>query len=184
MVEPPRERLASRRAFAGRIVKVDVETIRAPDGSTLELEIIRHAGASAVVALTGQDRSDPGVLLLQQYRYAASGMLWEIPAGVLEPGETPVECARRELMEEAGARAEAFEHLTTIYTTPGFTDEQIHLFLATQVTVGEPRPAPDEFIEVREVRLSRALDMIRNREMQDAKSIVAILYAARYRFDR
>lgn len=181
MKEPPRERLATRRAYTGRILNVDVETIRAPDGSTLDLEIIRHAGASAVVALTGPDQDDPGVLLLQQYRYAAAGTLWEIPAGVLEPGETPVECARRELLEEAGARAETFEHLTTIYTTPGFTDEQIHLFLATGVTVGEPQPAPDEFIEVKEVRLSRALDMIRSREMQDAKSIVAILYAARYR---
>jgi ADP-ribose pyrophosphatase len=184
MKEPSRERLASRRAYAGRIVKVDIETIRAPDGSTLELEIIRHAGASAVVAITGEGREDPGVLLLQQYRYAAAGTLWEIPAGVLEPGETPVECARRELLEEAGARAETFEHLTTIYTTPGFTDEQIHLFVATQVTVGEPRPAPDEFIEVKEVRLSQALDMIRTGEVQDAKSIVAILYAARYRFGK
>lgn len=182
MKEPSRARLASRRVYAGRIVKVDVETIRAPDGSTLELEIIRHAGASAVVAIIGEGREDPGVLLLQQYRYAAAGTLWEIPAGVLEPGETPVECARRELLEEAGARAATFEHLTTIYTTPGFTDEQIHLFVATQVTVGEPRPAPDEFIEVKEVRLSRALDMIRTGEVQDAKSIVAILYAARYRF--
>lgn len=181
MVEPLPDRLAIRRAYAGRIVKVDVETIRAPDGSTLELEIIRHVAASAVVALTGLDRDDPGVLLLRQYRYAAAGTLWEIPAGVLEPGESPVECARRELLEEAGARAETFEHLTTIYTTPGFTDEQIHLFLATEVIAGEPHPAPDEFIEVSEVKLSRALDMIRNREMQDAKSIVAILYAARYR---
>lgn len=180
MIEPPRERLATRRAYAGRIVSVDVETIRAPDGSTLDLEIIRHAGAAAVVAFTGSPGQDPGVLLLEQYRYAAGGILWEVPAGVLEKGESPLDCARRELLEEAGARATSFEHMTTVYTTPGFTDEQIHLFLATDVVVGEPRPARDEFIEVREVKLTRALEMIRTGELRDAKSIVALLYAARY----
>ena len=119
--------------------------------------------------------------MLRQYRYAAGGPIWEVPAGVLEPGEAPAECARRELKEETGADAERFEHLTTMYTTPGFTDERIHLFLATGITAGEARPMADEFLEVRAMPISRALELIRNGEIADGKSIVALLYVAGFR---
>jgi ADP-ribose pyrophosphatase len=160
---------------------LDIETMRAPDGSSLELEIIRHAGAAAVVAVVA-DHPEPKILLLRQYRYAADGILWEIPAGVLEPGETGIECARRELWEEAGAVAESLEPMITIFTTPGFTDEQIQLFLATGVSrQREPSPDADEFLEVAEVPLSRVLEMISRGELNDAKSALAILYAAHYR---
>lgn len=179
---PALSRLGTRRVYAGRLLQVDVDTVRAPDGSTLELELVRHPGAAAVVPLLSHPESaDPSVLLLRQYRYAAGGPIWEVPAGVLEPGESPETCARRELLEETGARAERIEHLTTIFTTPGFTDERIHVFVASGITVGEPRPNSDEFLEVDAKPLSRVLEMIRDREMVDGKSIVALLYLAGFR---
>ena len=171
--------VSSIRVYDGKIVRVDRDTIRAPDGSELELEMIRHNGASAVVALTDPPESnDPGVLLIHQFRYAAGGRIWEIPAGVLEPGETPETCARRELAEETGATAGEFRHLTTIYTTPGFTDEKIHLFLASGISAGEPRHERDEFLTIETRRMSEIMAMIRDGEIIDGKSIVALLYVA------
>jgi ADP-ribose pyrophosphatase len=172
----------TRRAYSGRLLTVDVDTVQAPNGSMLELELVRHPGAAAVVALVSPSKdADPSVLMLKQYRYAAGGPIWEVPAGVLEPGEKPADCARRELREETGAEAERFEHLTTILTTPGFTDERIHLFLATGITAGEPKPMADEFLEVRAVSISRLLEMIRDGEIVDSKSIAALLYVAGFR---
>jgi len=177
-------RLASRRAFTGRVISVDVDTVRAPDASTIELEIVRHAGAAAVIPMLGDPADkDPAILMLRQYRYAAGGTLWEIPAGVLQPGEEPLAAARRELEEETGARAASIEHLTTVFTTPGFTDERIHLFWATGLTVGDPRHEPDEFIELRTERLSKVLEMIRTGDIADAKSIVALLFLAGFRLN-
>lgn len=182
MEATPGTRLSTTRVYSGRLLNVDVETVRAPDQSELTLEIVRHPGAAAVVPLLSEPGgADPQVLLLRQYRYAAAGVLWEIPAGVLKPGEEPLACAHRELLEETGARAERIEPLTTIYTTPGFTDERIHLFLATGLTVGEPQWEPDEFIEVRAEPLSRVLQLIGGGEIADAKSIVALLFVAGFR---
>lgn len=182
MTETPERLLHTRRAYAGRVINVDLETFQAPDGSTLTLEMVRHQGAAAVVPLLSESAvADPQVLLIRQYRYAAGGPIWEVPAGLLEPGETPEECARRELLEETGASAERIEHLTTIYTTPGFTDERIHLFVATGITAGDPRPMADEFLVVEARPLSRVLEMIRDQEVVDAKSIVALLYLAGFR---
>lgn len=178
----PRRRVATRRVYQGRLLTVDVDTVRAPDESLLELEMVRHPGAAAVVPLLSDRESpDPQVLLLRQYRYAAGGPIWEVPAGVLEPGESPEGCARRELLEETGARAERMEHLITIFTTPGFTDEKIHLFVATGISTGEPKPMSDEFLEVEARPLSRVLEMVRDQEIVDAKSIVALLYLAGFK---
>jgi len=177
--------LNSSRVYTGRIINVDLDTVRAPDGSTMHLEMVRHPGAAAIVALVADvDATDPAVLLIHQYRYAAAGKIWEIPAGVLEPGETPEACARRELTEETGATADHFEHLTTVFTTPGFTDEKIHLFLATGITPGEPQHAPDEFIQVEARPLSKVMEMIRDGDIVDAKSITALLYVAGFTLDR
>lgn len=175
-------RIGTRRAYEGRLLNVDVHTLEAPDGRRFDLEIIRHPGAAAVVpVLSGADAEDPSILLLRQFRYATDGRIWEIPAGVLEEGEDPAACARRELAEETGAAAGSIDHLTTFYTTPGFTDEQIHVFVATGIEVGEPAHEYDEFIEVRAVALSDALAMIRDGEIVDGKSIVALLYFAGFR---
>jgi len=176
------ERVRSHRAYDGRLIKVDVDSVRGPDGTEFDLEIIRHPGAAAIVpVISDRDAEDPTVLLLEQYRYAAGGTIWEIPAGVLEPGEDPIDCAKRELLEETGARADKIEHLTTVFTTPGFTDEMIHLFLATGITVGEPSHEQDEFIQVKARPLSDALQMIRDGEILDSKSIVGILYVAGFK---
>lgn len=170
---------ATRRVHTGRVLNLDVDTVRFPDGSRGELEIIRHPGAAAVVPLASDPAGpDPTLLLLRQYRYAVGGTLWEIPAGRLEPGEEPAECARRELREEAGVVAGRLERLTTIWTTPGFTDEAIHLFWAADLTVGTQAREADEFIEVVARPLSQALADIRSGEVCDAKTIVGILYVA------
>jgi ADP-ribose pyrophosphatase len=182
MTDTVPDRLSTRRVYDGHLIKVDMDRVRAPTGEELELELIRHPGAAAIVPLLSDpEANDPTILLIRQYRYAAGGTIWEVPAGVLEPDEEPVACARRELLEETGATAEAIEHLATVYTTPGFTDERIHIFLATGLTVREPNHEPDEFIEVRGLPLSEALAKIRDGEIVDAKSVVALLYLAGFR---
>jgi ADP-ribose pyrophosphatase len=171
--------LASRRVYTGRVINVDVDTIRYPDGSSGELEMIRHPGAAAVVpVLSPEGTADPLLLLIRQYRYAAGGPIWELPAGRLEPGEDPADCARRELVEEAGVASGRLEQLTTIHTTPGFTDERIHLFAAHDLTAAEQRREADEFLEVATHPLSRVLTMIREGEISDAKTIAGVLYFA------
>ncbi len=175
--------LASRRIYAGRVVRLDLDTVRLPDGSTGELEVIRHPGAAAIVPCASEPRGqDPTILMIRQYRYAAGGPLWEIPAGTLDPGEDPEACARRELLEETGVSAARLERLTSIFTTPGFTDEVIHLYVASDLTTGEPSRERDEFIEVVPQPLSRVLALIRDGEVRDAKTIVAILYMAGFVF--
>ena len=171
--------VATRRVHTGRVINLDIDGVRFPDGSTGELEMIRHPGASAVVPVLSEPTGpDPTLLLLKQYRYATGGTLWEIPAGRLNPQEDPADCARRELREEAGVTAGRLERLTTIWTTPGFTDEKIHLFWAAELTtVGAAREA-DEFIEVVPRRLSEVLAAIRDGEICDAKTVTAILYMA------
>src|SRR2546422_167065 len=172
--------LESRRVYTGRVVRVDVDTVRFPDGSAGELEIIRHPGAAAIVpcASDPQGDPDPTILLIRQFRYAAGGPLWEIPAGTLDPGEDPEACARRELLEEAGVTAGRLQRLTSIWTTPGFTDEVIPLYLASGLPPGGPSRERDEFIAVGPHPLSQVLARIRDGEVRDAKTIVAILYMA------
>ena len=124
---------------------------------------------------------DPDLLLLRQYRYAGGGYLYEIPAGRLDGGEQPIECAHRELREETGCTAESVQEMCAPLMTPGFADERIHIFLATGLTRGETAYEADEFAEVHVVKLSRALAMIEQGEIVDAKSIVGILFAAGFR---
>ncbi len=173
--------VSSTRAYHGRIISLDVDEVRFPDGSIGSLEMIRHPGASAVVPLLDTDADDPTVLLIRQYRYAADGYLYEIPAGRLDPGESPMECAHRELAEETGYRAARVEPLFTMFTTPGFTDEKIHLFLATGLTAGDANREADEFLELVPTKLSRALSMVEQGEIKDAKTALALLYAAGFR---
>jgi ADP-ribose pyrophosphatase len=174
--------VGSQRIYTGRVINLDIDQVEFPDGSVGELEMIRHPGASAVLPfLSEPDGPDPLVMLIKQYRYAADAYLYEIPAGRLEPGEAPADCARRELKEETGCSAARIERLTTVYTTPGFTDEQIHLFMAVGLTYGEARREADEFLELETVPFSRALAMIEAGEIRDAKTAVAIMYAAGFR---
>jgi ADP-ribose pyrophosphatase len=175
-------RIASRRAYSGRIISLDVDRVRFPDGSEGELEMVRHPGASAVVPfLSDPTGDDPQVLLIKQYRYAAEQYMYEIPAGRLDPGETPEHCARRELREETGCEAATVDSLTTIYTTPGFTDERIHIFMATGLTAGAANREHDEFIEIEQMTVSNALRMIQEGRISDGKTVVGLLYAAGFR---
>lgn len=171
--------LESERVYSGRVISLDVDTVRFPNGSTGKLEMVRHPGASAVVPLLdGPAVPDPRVLLIRQYRYAARGFVYEIPAGRLDGNEAPEKCALRELKEETGYSAEQLVQLTTFYTTPGFTDERIHLFLATGLEPGEPTLESDEILELQPMPLSVAVEMIAAGEIVDGKTMIGLLLAA------
>ena len=178
-------RMKSRRAYTGKVISLDVDVVRFPDGSVGELEMIRHPGASAIVPFLSDPRGeDPQVLMIRQYRYAAEGYLLEIPAGRLDPGEDPRDCALRELKEETGCSAEQVDHLFTMYTTPGFTDEKIHLFMATGLVAGESKRESDEFLDLEPMPLSRALELVETGEIKDAKTALGLLFAAGFRTGR
>jgi len=172
----------SRRVYTGRVLNLDIDQVRFPDGSTGELEIIRHPGASAILPFVSDPTGpDPQILLIKQYRYAAEDFLYEVPAGRLDPNESPLDCARRELLEETGCTAERIEPLYTFFTTPGFIDERIHGFMATGLTVGESKREADEFMTLETMTLSRSLELIQKGEIRDGKTTVLILFAAGFR---
>jgi ADP-ribose pyrophosphatase len=174
--------VSTERVYSGRIVNLDRDTVRFPDGSLGKLEMLRHPGASAVVPFLDEPGSpDPRVILIRQFRHAADGYIWEIPAGRLDAGEPPETCAHRELEEEAGVQADKLEPLTTIYTTPGFTDERIHLFMASDLTSVAHRREPDEFMEIHERRWSEIGRMIRTGEIMDGKTLIALLFVQSFR---
>lgn len=155
------------------VVDVGVETARLPNGVTVELAVVRHPGASAIVALDDARR----VALIRQWRHAVGGWMWEIPAGCRNAGENALECAQRELSEEAGLAARRWDHLGAIVTIPSFCDERIELYLAREL---EDKPGEldhDEVINPTRVALEHALAMIAHGEIVDAKSIVALMRA-------
>jgi ADP-ribose diphosphatase len=181
MSETPRPGLlVSRPVHDGRVVKLSVDTVRFPDGSVGELEMIRHPGAAAVLPFVGSpEEPDPEILLLEQHRYAAGGTIFEVPAGLpLGPDEDWDACARRELEEETGHRAGELRALTRIFTTPGFTEEVIRLYAAWNLEDGTARLDEDEFVEVVRLRFSEALAMVKDGRIVDAKSVATLLYAA------
>jgi ADP-ribose pyrophosphatase len=161
-------------AYRGRSISVFAEEVKLPNGRRVTLDIVRHPGAAAVVPFM----SDDDVLLIRQFRHATGGTIFEVPAGKLDGGEDPEACAARELEEEAGQRAGRLERLGEIWTTPGFTDERIHLFAAFELEPVAQRLEDDEVIEVVRVRFDRALEMIWTGELRDAKSALALLHAA------
>jgi ADP-ribose pyrophosphatase len=162
-------------SYRGKFLEMRTEQVALPNGQTIELDFVPHPGASAVVPFV----SDDEVLLIRQYRFAAGGTIWEVPAGKLDPGESPEQCAARELEEEAGQRAGRLEPLGPIWTTPGFTDERIHLFAAFDLEAVPQRLQNDEVIEPVTMRLAAALDLVWSGELSDAKSALALLQAAR-----
>lgn len=160
--------------YEGRVVRLGLESLRLPNGKALELEVVRHPGGAAVVALDDGGR----VCLLRQYRHAAGGWLWELPAGKLEPGEAAQLTAQRELEEEAGLQAGSWHKLGAFLTTPGFCDEVIHLFLARHLRQIPARPQAHELIEVHWQPLTTALDQVHKGEIRDAKTMLGLLLAA------
>ena len=174
--------VSTTRLYTGRIVNLDLDSVRFPDGSVGQLEILRHPGASAVVPFLDPPRdADPRVVLIRQFRHAADGFIWEVPAGRLDAGESPEVCAGRELEEETGMRARRLKRLTTIHTTPGFTDERIHLFLAEGLEPGTHHREADEFMELHTLRWSRVGEMVRSGEIQDGKTLTALMFVQCFR---
>jgi ADP-ribose pyrophosphatase len=155
-------------------IRVQTERVTLPNGHEVELDIVRHPGAAAVVPFATPDE----VILIRQYRHAAGGSILEVPAGKLDPGETPAACAARELEEEAGCRAGRLDSLGWIFTTPGFTDERIHLFAAFDLEPVELRHDHDEYIEPVRLPFAQALELVWRGELHDAKSALALLHAA------
>ena len=171
--------LNTRRVHTGRVVSLDIDTVQYPNGNVGELEMMRHPGAAAVVPfLDDPSESDPRVVLIRQWRHATGGYMWEIPAGRRDAGEDPLATAHRELREETGYAASTMTKLTQIWTTPGFTDEVIHLYMASGLTPGATAHEHDEVLELHEFRLSEVVAMIRKSEITDCKTCVAILFAA------
>ena len=166
----------TRQIYKGRIVDLRLEEITLPNQVTITMEVIRHPGAAAVVPLDDEGQ----VTLIHQFRHAAGGFIWEIPAGKLDHGEPPVECAARELQEEVGLAAGELIHLGTILTAPGFCDERIHLFLARTLTAVPQRLEHDEVLSVKRMPLAHAIAMIRSGEIEDAKTIAGLHHAAGY----
>lgn len=169
--------LSTRRVHTGRVVSLDIDTVEFPNGNVGELEMLRHPGAAAVLPfLDDPTETDPRVLLIRQFRHATGGWLWEIPAGRRADNEPPLDTAHRELREETGYTAATMRHLTQIWTTPGFTDEVIHLYLATGLTAGSTAHEQDEVLDVHEMRWSEVLRMVREQGITDTKTLNAVLF--------
>jgi ADP-ribose pyrophosphatase len=159
----------------GRVFDFYAENVTLPNGVNMDMEIIRHPGAAAIVPVM----DDGSVLLLKQYRHAVGGFIWEIPAGTLDPGEDARRCAERELIEETGFAARHVERLAEITPLPAYSDERIHLFLAAGLTRAAQNLDPDEVLFVHQVALHLAMKMIAEGEIQDAKTIVGLQLASK-----
>jgi ADP-ribose pyrophosphatase len=164
--------ISSQTLFEGRMIRLQLDQVLLPDGSTSRREIVKHPGAVAILAVTDEQK----LVLVRQFRKPLEKTILEIPAGKLEKGEEPQNCARRELEEETGYRAKEWKHLYSFYTSPGFADECMHLFEAKGLEKGETHPDQDEFVELVELSLEECFARIQSGEICDAKTILAILY--------
>ncbi len=162
-----------RNVFKGKVLTLNLERVRLPNGSLAELEIAHHPGGAAVVALDAAGQ----VCLLRQFRHAAGGWLLELPAGKLDGGEPPLDCARRELEEEAGVQAASWEKLGEFFSSPGVLTEVIHLYLARELTPKPRRPEEHEVFEVRWLPLQEAFAMAASGGLEDGKSLVGLFWA-------
>jgi ADP-ribose pyrophosphatase len=162
-----------RNVFRGRVLTLNLEQVRLPNGQVAELEIAHHPGGAAVVAIDAERR----VCLLRQFRHAAGGWLSELPAGKLDGGEPPLECARRELAEEAGVSARRWEKLGEFFSSPGVLTEVIHIFLAQDLAPVDAAPEDHEVLEATWVPLRDAVDLAASGRLHDAKSLIGLLWA-------
>src|SRR5512139_990638 len=161
-----------RNVFKGRVLTLNLEQVRLPNGRVAELEIAHHPGGAAVVALDASGR----VCLLRQFRHAAGGWLTELPAGKLDDGEPPLECAQRELAEEAGMLARRWDRLGEYFSSPGVFTEVIHLFLARDLEATEARPEEHEVFEASWIPLDEAVALAAGGQLHDAKTLIGLLW--------
>ncbi|AZU63222.1 NUDIX hydrolase [Neobacillus mesonae] len=166
--------LHSKEIFSGKIITVELQDVKLPNGKQAKREIVKHPGAVAVIALTNENR----IVMVEQYRKALEKIIVEIPAGKLEKGEEPASCARRELEEETGYVCESLEPLLSFYTSPGFADEIVHVFLAKGLTKKENPAAmdEDEFVNLKELTLEEAIQYVKEQKIYDAKTIYGVQY--------
>lgn len=172
--------LSSRTIFSGRLLKLRVDRVSLPDGRESTREIVEHAEAVAVIALDDNNQ----VWMVKQYRKPIEEVLLEIPAGLMEEGEEPLEAARRELAEETGLRAQKWEKVLSYYSAPGFSNEKLHIYLAQELTSGECNLDSDEFVEVEKVKLPILCQMLADGRIVDGKSIIGIQWLINQRYDR
>ena len=163
--------IASEQRFDGRIVKLYVDKAELENGEIVTREVIKHPGGVCVLPLT----EDNEILFVRQFRYPHGSVLMEIPAGKLEYGESHHECGLRELKEETGCTCDSYTYLGSLYPTPAYDSEVIHMYLARGLHSGEQRLDEGEFLEIEKIPLEKAVEMIMNNEIQDAKTQIAIL---------
>ena len=166
--------LSRQEIFNGHIVNLRVDEVELPNGQKGRREVVRHGAAVAIVALD----EEQNIIMVRQYRYATEQLMLEIPAGLIEADEDPLAAAQRELEEETGLRAHVWEELSRFYSSPGFCDELIYLYLATDLYLGQSNPDEDEFIESARFPLSFARQMMQLSELHDSKTIIGIALTA------
>lgn len=168
------ELLKRKTIFEGKVVRLYLDLVKLPNGREAEREVVLHWGAVGMVPIDDQGR----VVLVRQYRHAPGEELLEIPAGKLAEGEDPLDCAARELKEEIGCEANMWVKLASFYTSPGFSDEELHLFLAEGLVEGDAEPEEEEFLEVLRMPLDRALALVAEGGIRDSKTIAGLALAA------
>jgi ADP-ribose pyrophosphatase len=172
--------LSSKVVYRGKVFKVTSDRVKEPNGVTAQRDVIRHSGSVVILAIDEKGR-EPRVLLERQYRYAAQAYLWELPAGRIDPGEHDLTAAKRELIEETGYRAKKWKRILCFYSSPGFLDETMTIYLARGLRTGKAQPEDDESIECHLVPLSEAVDLVFTGKIHDGKAIAGLLWLAEAR---
>ncbi len=167
--------LKSRMVYRGPVFYVTSDRVKEPSGVEVQRNVVRHSG-SVVIMVVDDSRGEPRVLLVRQYRYAANDVLWELPAGRIDPGEDELQAARRELVEETGYRASEWQRALFFYSSPGFLDETMAIYVARGLRRGRARPEEDEVIGKRFFPVSAALKMIDRGAIRDGKTIAGVLW--------
>jgi len=174
--------LSSRISYQGPVFSITTDEVEEPGGVRARRDVIRHSGSIVILAVDDAAKSarkdDPLILLERQYRHAAQSMMWELPAGRIDDGETALTAAKRELLEETGFSARQWKRILHFYVSPGFLDETMTIYLARELSAGEAQPEADERIAVKFFPLSEATRMAVNGRIQDAKTISGILWLA------